>query len=119
MKIVICLDSAKTIGCTVVNIGTQDLVEGRPHILLGLISQIIKIRILADLDLKKTPELVELFDDSKEMEELMSLAPEKVLLRWMNFHLCKGGFEKVVSNFSSDLKDGEAYDFRLNTLAPE
>jgi hypothetical protein len=36
MKIVICLDSAKTIGCTVVNIETRDLVEGRPHLLLGL-----------------------------------------------------------------------------------
>ena len=53
----------------------------------------------------KTPELLELFDDSKEMEELMSLAPEKVLLRWMNFHLRKGGFKKVVSNFFRSEKD--------------
>lgn len=69
----LCLNSAKAIGCTVVNIGTQDLVEGRvssifflhlhyfneplgcmykfffsislqPHLVLGLISQIIKVR---------------------------------------------------------------------------
>ena len=53
----------------------------------------------------KTPELLELFDDSKEMKELMSLAPEKVLLRWMNFHLHKGGFKKVVSNFFRSEKD--------------
>ena len=53
----------------------------------------------------KTPELLELFDDSKEMKELMSLAPEKVLLRWMNFHLRKGGFKKVVSNFFRSEKD--------------
>ena len=90
----LCLDSEKTIGCTVVNIGTQDLVEGRPRLLFGLISQIIKIRLLADFDLKKAPELMDLVDDGKEMEELMSLAPEKVLLRWMNFHLHKGGFKK-------------------------
>uniref|UniRef100_A0A0D6R0Z3 Calponin-homology (CH) domain-containing protein n=1 Tax=Araucaria cunninghamii TaxID=56994 RepID=A0A0D6R0Z3_ARACU len=113
------LNSAKAIGCTVVNIGTQDMVEGRPHLVLGLISQIIKIQLLSDLDLKKTPELVELVDDSKEVEELMSLAPEKVLLRWMNFHLRKTEFKKVVSNFSSDLKDGEAYVYLLNALAPE
>ncbi|KAJ6403506.1 hypothetical protein OIU84_015419 [Salix udensis] len=31
------------IGCAVVNIRTQDLVEGRPHLLLGLISLIIKV----------------------------------------------------------------------------
>ncbi|KAH9301560.1 hypothetical protein KI387_013143, partial [Taxus chinensis] len=115
----LCLNSAKAIGCTVVNIGNQDLVEGRPHLVLGLISQIIKIQLLADLDLKKTPELVELVDDSKEVEELMNLAPEKVLLRWMNFHLRKTDFKKVVSNFSSDLKDGDAYVYLLNALAPE
>ncbi|XWS31037.1 hypothetical protein CRYUN_Cryun23aG0042600 [Craigia yunnanensis] len=115
----LCLNSAKAIGCTVVNIGTQDLVEGRPHLVFGLISQIIKIQLLADLNLKKTPQLVELVDDSKDVEELLSLAPEKVLLKWMNFHLKKVGYEKQVTNFSSDLKDGEAYAYLLNALAPE
>ncbi|TKY57508.1 Fimbrin-5 protein [Spatholobus suberectus] len=113
------LNSAKAIGCTVVNIGTQDLVEGRPYLVLGLISQIIKIQLLADLNLKKTPQLVELVEDDKDVEELVSLAPEKVLLKWMNFHLKKAGYEKQVTNFSSDLKDGEAYAYLLNALAPE
>ncbi|GFY97610.1 fimbrin-like protein 2 [Actinidia rufa] len=115
----LCLNSAKAIGCTVVNIGTQDLVEARPHLVMGLISQIIKIQLLADLNLKKTPELVELVDDSKDVEELMGLPPEKVLLKWMNFQLKKAGYEKEVSNFSSDLKDGKAYAHLLNVLAPE
>eukprot|EP00258_Populus_trichocarpa_P034298 XP_024450317.1 fimbrin-5 isoform X2 [Populus trichocarpa] len=115
----LCLNSAKAIGCTVVNIGTQDLVEGRPHLLLGLISQIIKIQLLADLSLKKTPQLVELVDANNDVEELLGLAPEKVLLKWMNFHLKKAGYEKPVSNFSSDLKDGKAYAYLLNVLAPE
>ncbi|KAG8488389.1 hypothetical protein CXB51_016558 [Gossypium anomalum] len=115
----LCLNSAKAIGCTVVNIGTQDLAEGRPHLILGLISQIIKIQVLADLNLKKTPQLVELVDDSQDVEELLSLAPEKVLLKWMNFHLKKVGYEKQVTNFSTDLKDGEAYAYLLNALAPE
>ncbi|KAK8674281.1 hypothetical protein V6N13_112575 [Hibiscus sabdariffa] len=115
----LCLNSAKAIGCTVVNIGTQDLVEGRPHLILGLISQIIKIQLLADLNLKKTPQLVELVDNSKDVEELMSLGPEKVLLKWMNFHLKKAGYQKQVTNFSTDLKDGEAYAHLLNALAPE
>ncbi|CAL9054036.1 fimbrin-5-like [Musa acuminata AAA Group] len=115
----LCLNSAKAIGCTVVNIGTQDLIEGRPHLVLGLISQIIKIQLLADLNLKKTPQLMELVDDSKDMEELMSLGPEKLLLKWMNFHLKKAGYKKTVTNFSSDVKDGEAYAYLLNALAPE
>ncbi|KAL6608034.1 hypothetical protein ACP70R_041097 [Stipagrostis hirtigluma subsp. patula] len=115
----LCLNSAKAIGCTVVNIGTQDLAEGRPHLVLGLISQIIKIQLLADVNLKSTPQLVELVEDSKEMEELMSLSPEKILLRWMNFQLKKGGFQRTVTNFSSDIKDSEAYACLLNVLAPE
>ncbi|XP_012461317.1 fimbrin-1 isoform X1 [Gossypium raimondii] len=116
----LCLNSAKAIGCTVVNIGTQDLVEARPHLVLGLISQIIKIQLLADLNLKKTPQLVELVEDSNaDVEELMGLAPEKVLLKWMNFHLNKAGYEKTVANFSSDVKDGKAYAYLLNVLAPE
>ncbi|MBA0732353.1 hypothetical protein Gogos_016452 [Gossypium gossypioides] len=102
----LCLNSAKAIGCTVVNIGTQDLAEGR-------------IQVLADLNLKKTPQLMELVDDSQDVEELLSLAPEKVLLKWMNFHLKKVGYEKQVTNFSTDLKDGEAYAYLLNALAPE
>ncbi|XP_047163762.1 fimbrin-2-like [Vigna umbellata] len=115
----LCLNSAKAIGCTVVNIGTQDLILGRRHLVLGLISQIIKIQLLADLNLKKTPQLVELVSDNEGMEELMSLAPEKILLRWMNFHLKKSGYKKIVTNFSSDVRDAEAYAHLLNVLAPE
>ncbi|XP_058750801.1 fimbrin-2-like [Vicia villosa] len=115
----LCLNSAKAIGCTVVNIGTQDLIEGRRHLVLGLISQIIKIQLLANLNLKKTPQLLELVGDSQDMEELMSLPPEKILLRWMNFHLKKTEYKKIVTNFSSDVKDAEAYAHLLNVLAPE
>ncbi|KAI3466452.1 hypothetical protein Pfo_023115 [Paulownia fortunei] len=108
------------IGCTVVNIGTQDL----PHLVLGLISQIIKIQLLADLNLRRHPSLQNCsmanFDQYlQDVEELMGLAPEKVLLKWMNFHLKKAGYKKTVTNFSSDLKDGEAYAYLLNILAPE
>ncbi|KAL1091782.1 hypothetical protein V6Z11_D07G181000 [Gossypium hirsutum] len=115
----LCLNSAKAIGCTVVNIGTQDFIEGRRHLVLGLISQIIKIQLLADLNLKKTPQLVELVDDSKDVEELMSLPPEKILLRWMNYQLKKSSYKKIVTNFSTDVKDAEAYAHLLNVLAPE
>uniref|UniRef100_A0ACD5YTX8 Uncharacterized protein n=3 Tax=Avena sativa TaxID=4498 RepID=A0ACD5YTX8_AVESA len=117
----LCLNSARAIGCTVVNIGTQDLIEARPHLVLGLLSQIIKIQLLADLNLKKTPQLLELFagDNIKEAEELVTIAPDKMLLKWMNFHIQKAGYKKTVTNFSTDVKDGEAYAYLLSALAPE
>ncbi|PNX62296.1 fimbrin-like protein 2-like, partial [Trifolium pratense] len=75
-----------------------------PYLVLGLISQVIKIQLLADLNLKKTPELLGLVEDDKDVEELISLPPDKVLLKWMNYHLKKAGYEKQVTNFSSDVK---------------
>ncbi|KAF3488874.1 hypothetical protein F2Q69_00056432 [Brassica cretica] len=63
----LCLKSARAVGCSVVNIGTRDLDEGRPHLVLGLISQLIKIQLLTDLSLKKMPQLIELVEDSDVM----------------------------------------------------
>ncbi|MCO5608126.1 hypothetical protein L7F22_062332 [Adiantum nelumboides] len=65
----LCLNSAKAIGCSMVNIGTQDLMEGRPHLVLGLISQIVKIQLLANVNLKETPELVEMVNDTEQLQQ--------------------------------------------------
>lgn len=46
-------------------------------------------------------------ENQQDVEELMSLSPEKILLRWMNFHLKKAGYKKIVTNFSSDVKVDE------------
>ena len=46
------VNSCKAIGCSVVNIGATDLIEGREHLILGLIWQIIKIGLSAKVDIK-------------------------------------------------------------------
>lgn len=43
----------------------------------------------------------------QELADLLKLTAEKVLLRWMNYHLKKAGSARVVANFSGDIKDSE------------
>ncbi|KAJ3039251.1 hypothetical protein HDV00_012490 [Rhizophlyctis rosea] len=112
------VNSAKAIGCSVVNIGSQDIIEGREHLILGLIWQIIKIGLQAKIDIKVHPELFRLLEQGETMEDFLKLPPEQILLRWFNYHLKKAGWNKKVSNFSSDVREGDNYTVLLNQLAP-
>lgn len=49
----LALNSASAIGCHVVNIGALDLKAGKPHLVLGLLWQIIKIGLFADIELSR------------------------------------------------------------------
>mmetsp|Transcript_113 Transcript_113/g.206 ORF Transcript_113/g.206 Transcript_113/m.206 type:complete len:631 (+) Transcript_113:113-2005(+) len=114
----LALNAAKGIGCQVVNIGAQDLIEGRPILILGLLWQIIKMQLLSQISLKNFPELVLLLQDGEDMADLLKLPPEDILLRWFNYHLAKAGSSRRVSNFGNDLKDSECYSILLNQLSP-
>ncbi|XP_034741116.1 plastin-2 [Etheostoma cragini] len=99
----LALNSSSAIGCHVVNIGAEDIKEGRQHLVLGLLWQIIKIGLFADIELSKNEALVALLRDGESLEDLMKLSPEELLLRWANYHLEAAGGPKI-SNFSSDIK---------------
>ncbi|KAF3841193.1 hypothetical protein F7725_007055 [Dissostichus mawsoni] len=112
------LNSASAIGCHVVNIGALDLREGKPHLVLGLLWQIIKIGLFADIELSRNEALAALLRDGETLEDLMKLSPEELLLRWANFHLENAGAQKI-NNFSSDIKDSRAYFHLLNQISPK
>ncbi|XP_054642559.1 plastin-2 [Dunckerocampus dactyliophorus] len=114
----LALNSASAIGCHVVNIGAEDLKEGRQHLVLGLLWQIIKIGLFADIELGRNEALIALLRDSESLEDLMKLSPEELLLRWANYHLEDSGAPKI-NNFSSDIKDSKAYYNLLNQVAPK
>ena len=42
-NLTLALNSAQAIGCNIVNIGPEDLQTGRPHLVLGLLWQIIRV----------------------------------------------------------------------------
>lgn len=83
----IVINSAKGIGCSVVNIGSGDIMEGREHLILGLIWQIIRRGLLGKIDIKLHPELYRLLEDGETLEQFLRLPPEQILLRWFNYHL--------------------------------
>ncbi|XP_032080952.1 plastin-1 [Thamnophis elegans] len=114
----LALNSASAIGCTVVNIGSQDLIDGKPHLVLGLLWQIIKVGLFSDIEISRNEALIGLLSDEEELEQLIKLSPEELLLRWVNYHLNNAGWKKI-SNFGQDIKDSKAYYHLLNQIAPK
>ncbi|KAL1679626.1 calponin homology domain-containing protein [Schizophyllum commune] len=115
----IVITSAKAIGCSVVNIGSTDISEGREHLILGLIWQIIRRGLLAQIDIKLHPELYRLCEEGETIDDLLRLTPDQILLRWFNYHLKAAGWKRRVNNFSRDVQDGENYTVLLHQLKPD
>src|SRR5947199_6906780 len=53
----IVINSAKAIGCSVVKIGSGDIIEVREHLILGLICKIIRRGLLSKIDILLQPEI--------------------------------------------------------------
>ncbi|XP_065125464.1 plastin-1 isoform X2 [Paramisgurnus dabryanus] len=117
-NLVLALNSASAIGCTVVNIDAQDLKAGTPHLVLGLLWQIIKIGLFADIEISRNEALIALLDESEDLDHLMAMSPEELLLRWVNYHLKNAGWQPI-KNFSDDIKDSRAYFHLLNQISPK
>ena len=46
-NMMLALNSARAIGCNIVNIGAEDLEKGKAHLVLGVLWQIIRVSLLA------------------------------------------------------------------------
>jgi len=46
-NLTLALTSSQAIGCNIVNIGPEDLQAGKPHLVLGILWQIIRVHISA------------------------------------------------------------------------
>ncbi|XP_074595251.1 plastin-2 fimbrin [Brevipalpus obovatus] len=117
-NLTLALNSANSIGCNIINIGAQDLLEGKPHLVLGLLWQIIRIGLFNQITLEQCPGLIRLLLPTEDLPALNKLSPEAILLRWVNYHLEKAGVSKRISDFSNDIKDSEAYIHLLKQIAP-
>jgi plastin-1 len=90
----IVITSAKAIGCSVVNVGATDISDGREHLILGLIWQIIRRGLLSKIDIKIHPELYRLLEDDETLEQFLRLPPDQILLRWFNYHLKAANWQR-------------------------
>lgn len=115
----LAINSAKSIGCSVVNIGATDIIEGRQHLVLGLVWQVIKVGLLAKISLQFHPELTRLLNDGETLEDFLKLPADAILLRWFNYQLKRANCTRRVTNFGDDLVDSECYLRLLNVLVPE
>lgn len=117
-NLTLALYSAQAIGCNIINIDAHDLAKGKPHLVLGLLWQIIRIGLFNQITLEHCPGLAQLLLPGEKLEDLMKLSPEAILLRWVNYQLEKAGVNRRINNFTSDIKDSEVYTYLINQIAP-
>ncbi|KAI6177941.1 hypothetical protein M3Y99_01973100 [Aphelenchoides fujianensis] len=117
-NLTLCLMSSQAIGCNIVNIDNHDLSKGRPHLVLGLLWQIIRIGLFREIDLVHVPGLFRLLREGETLDDLRRLTPEQILIRWVNYHLEQAGAGRQLSNFTSDVTDSEIYTHLLHQIAP-
>jgi plastin-1 len=110
------LKASKSIGCQVINIFPETILEEKYVLVLGLLWQIIKKIVLKEVNLNNHPQLIRLLKDGEQIGDLLKLNPEDLLLRWFNYHLENAGYDKKVKNFGPDIKDSEKYTILLNQL---
>lgn len=117
-NLTLALNSAQAIGCNIVNIDAHDLAKGKPHLVLGLLWQIIRIGLFNQIDLNHVPGLVRLLREGETLADLQKLSPEAILIRWVNYHLEQSGSDRRLSNFTSDISDSTIYSYLLKQIAP-
>ena len=75
-----------------------------------LLDTILQIGLFAKISLSANPNIAALLREGESLSDLMSLSPEELLLRWVNYHLEKAGSNRRIKNFSGDIK--------VSTLVP-
>jgi plastin-2 len=133
-NLILGLNSALSLGCKIVNIRPEDLSAGVPHLILGLLWQIIRHALLKNISLSKNVDIMALLKPGESIADLENMTPENILMRWVNHHLSRG--EKggaliwdgnhnalssntsgdFVSNFGNDLSNSVAYINLINQI---
>ena len=115
----LALNACKGIGLRCPGINPQAFIEKKPHLILAILWQIMRMYLTKSIDLKNCPEIMRLAEEGEELTDLIKLPPETILIRWVNYHLKKSGVERRINDLGGDLKDSVALTYVLNRLDPQ
>lgn len=116
----LALNAASAIGVVVIGMDRESLREGskKPHLVLGLVWQIIEKQLFEGINVHDIPGLKNLLWEGEDINSLLRLSPTEILLRWVNHQLEKKGVPERINNFKGDIKDSTAYIHLIDAIAP-
>eukprot|EP00633_Aureoumbra_lagunensis_P001983 CAMPEP_0197286376 /NCGR_PEP_ID=MMETSP0890-20130614/1799_1 /TAXON_ID=44058 ORGANISM="Aureoumbra lagunensis, Strain CCMP1510" /NCGR_SAMPLE_ID=MMETSP0890 /ASSEMBLY_ACC=CAM_ASM_000533 /LENGTH=789 /DNA_ID=CAMNT_0042754655 /DNA_START=78 /DNA_END=2447 /DNA_ORIENTATION=- len=112
----LAINAAKDIGCRVTNIGAHDVLDARPHLILGLLWQIIRLLLTQKISLREIPEMARLLEGDETLVQLLALPPERILVRWVNYHLKNAGSSRRIKALGKELSDSIVYDTVMHQI---
>ena len=114
----LAISTAKVLGLKCGGITSEVVVEQTNcPLIINFLGDICIFLLIHNIGIKKFPELVNILNKNEQISELLKLSPEKILLKWFNFHLKENQYEKQINNFSGDIS--EEYIILLNQLNKE
>jgi len=108
--------ASKGLGIKMIGVNSADFINKTPHMMLGTIWQLIRMKFTQSINLKDCPEIMRLAEGEETLQDLLKLPAETILIRWINYHLKAAGQQRRVKNLGKDLQDSEALFYVLNQL---
>jgi len=106
----VVLAAAKDIGVQITNISAEDLISGTPHLVLGIVWQILRTGL--ETTMKKNIETLGLTGYAGIK------SPLEILLKWVSDSITRAGSKKIIKNLQADISDSEAYAYLFNSMDP-
>ena len=97
--------AAMSIGCCIVNITPQAIINEKIHLLMGMLWQIMRVYLLERISLRNNPGVALLSQPEESLEDILKLSSEKILVRWINYKLKMGNQNLNIKEIGNELKD--------------
>lgn len=101
----LAINAATAIGCRIINITPKAIMDGKLHLIMGMVWQIMRIYLLERVNIKTVPSIILLAEEGESAKDIMELSSERILVRWLRYMLKKAGQEPTVNEINSELKD--------------